>query len=152
IAAQLRERLTSAMRQIAYFTIPSVIAFLALGDVVVGAIYQTGKFTHSETVFVWSVLAGSAVGLLASTLARLYASTFYALRDTRTPLRFAIVRVVLTTVLGYLAAIPLPHALHVNARWGVAGLTASAGLAGWVEFVLLRAAADKRIGQHAALG
>jgi putative peptidoglycan lipid II flippase len=152
VAAQLRARLTSAMRQIAYFVIPSVIAFLALGDVIVAAIYQTGKFTRSDTVFVWTVLAGSAVGLLASTLARLYASTFYALRDTKTPLRFAIVRVTLTTILGYLAAIPLPHALHIDARWGVAGLTASAGLAGWVEFVLLRAAADKRVGTHAALG
>jgi putative peptidoglycan lipid II flippase len=152
VAAQLRERLTSAMRQIAYFVIPSVIAFLALGDVIVGAIYQTGRFTRDDTVFVWTVLAGSAVGLLASTLARLYASTFYALRDTRTPLRFAIVRVVLTTVLGYLAAIPLPQWLHIAPRWGVAGLTASAGLAGWVEFVLLRSAADKRIGTHAALG
>jgi putative peptidoglycan lipid II flippase len=152
IAAQLRARLTSAMRQIAFFVIPSVIAFLALGDVIVGAIYQTGKFTRTDTIFVWTVLAGSSVGLLASTLGRLYSSTFYALRDTKTPLRFAIVRVTLTTVLGYLAAIPLPHALHIDPRWGVAGLTASAGVAGWVEFILLRSAADKRIGQHAALG
>lgn len=152
VAAQLRARLTSAMRQIAYFTIPSVIAFLALGDVVVGAIYQTGKFTRADTVFVWSVLAGSSVGLLASTLARLYASTFYALRDTKTPLRFAILRVMLTTVLGIIAALWLPGVLHLDRRWGVAGLTASAGLAGWVEFVLLRGAADKRIGTHAALG
>jgi putative peptidoglycan lipid II flippase len=152
IAAQLRARLTSAMRQIAFFVIPSVIAFLALGDVVVGAIYQTGKFTRTDTIFVWTVLAGSSVGLLASTLGRLYSSTFYALRDTKTPLRFAIVRVTLTTVLGYLAAIPLPHALQIDPRWGVAGLTASAGIAGWVEFILLRSAADRRIGQHAALG
>lgn len=152
VAAQLRERLTRAMRQIAYFTIPSVIAFLALGDVIVAAIYETGKFTHADTVFVWSVLGGSAVGLLASTLARLYASTFYALRDTRTPLRFAIVRVVLTTILGIVAALWLPAALGVERRWGVAGLTASAGLAGWVEFILLRSAADKRVGVHAALG
>jgi putative peptidoglycan lipid II flippase len=74
------------------------------------------------------------------------------LRDTKTPLRFAIVRVVLTTVLGILAALWLPDLLHIDRRWGVAGLTASAGLAGWVEFILLRSAADKRIGQHAALG
>ena len=45
-------------------------------------------------------LAGSAVGLLASTLGRLYSSTYYALGDTRTPLNCAIVRVALTTVLG----------------------------------------------------
>ena len=35
----------------------------------------------------------------------------------------------------------------MNARWGMAGLTASAGLAGWVEFVLLRRALNRRIGQ-----
>jgi putative peptidoglycan lipid II flippase len=40
----------------------------------------------------------------------------------------------------------LPGALHVDARYGVAGLTASAGFAGWIEFLLLRSAAAKRIG------
>ena len=43
-----------------------------------------------------------------------YSSTYYALRDTRTPLRYALVRVVLTTVLGYLFAIPLPRALGLR--------------------------------------
>ena len=35
------------------------------------------------TVYVWAILAGSAIGLLASTWGRLYASTYYALQDTR---------------------------------------------------------------------
>jgi putative peptidoglycan lipid II flippase len=152
VAALLRSRLTSAMRQIAFFVIPSVIAFVALGDVVIGAIYQTGKFTHDDTMFVWWVLGGSAIGLLASTLSRLYSSTFYALRDTRTPLNFAIVRVVLTIVLGVIAALWLPGALHIDSRFGVAGLTASAGFAGWIEFLLLRSAATRRIGATEHLG
>jgi len=83
---------------------------------------------------------------VASALARLYSSTFYALRDTRTPLRFAVVRVVLTGVLGYLFAFPLPRALDLPAWVGVAGLTASAGIAGWVEFWLLRRSITGRIG------
>src|SRR6185437_4935705 len=45
-----------------------------------------------------------------------------------------------------LAAIPLPGLLGVPSRWGVAGLTASAGLAGWVEFLLLRRGLNRRIG------
>ena len=98
------------------------------------------------TVYVWGILAGSAVGLLASTMGRLYASTFYALHDTRTPLRFAVLRVALTIGLGYLFALPLPRALGVEARWGAAGLTASAGIAGWIEFLLLRRALNARIG------
>ena len=82
----------------------------------------------------------------ASTLARLYSSTFYALRDTRTPLRYAIVRVSITTVLGYLCAIPLPHLLGIDSSWGAAGLTASAGVAGWCEMLLLRRTLRHRIG------
>src|SRR4030095_16543696 len=86
-------------------------------------------------------------GLLASTLGGLYSSTYYALHDTRTPLRYAIVRVALTTVLGYLFALPLPRLLGIDPKWGVAGLTASAGIAGWIEFALLRSSLTGRIGR-----
>jgi len=92
------------------------------------------------------VLAGSAVGLLASTSGRLYSSAFYALRDTRTPLNFAVLRVALTLGLGYLFALPLPRMLGLDQRWGTAGLTLSAGIAGWLEFLLLRRAMHRRIG------
>ena len=146
VASYLCARLNSGLRRIAVFIVPSAMAFLALGDVVTATIYQSGRFSHSDTVYVWGILAGSAVGLLASTLGRLYASAYYALRDTRTPLRFAILRVALTTLLGYLAAIHLPPLLGIDSRWGVAGLTASAGLAGWLEFLLLRKYLNARIG------
>jgi putative peptidoglycan lipid II flippase len=69
------------------------------------------------------------------------------LRDTRTPLRYALVRVALTIALGYLFAIPLPRWLGVSPAWGAAGLTASAGIAGWVEMLLLRSTLNARIGQ-----
>ncbi len=146
IAAYLHGRLNAGLRRIAFFIVPSAVAFLALGDVVAGAVYQSGAFTHADSVYVWIVLAGSAVGLLASTLGRLYASTYYALKDTRTPLRYALVRVALTTVLGYVCAIPLVGYLRLDPRLGVAGLTASAGVAGWLEFALLRRTLNRRIG------
>jgi putative peptidoglycan lipid II flippase len=145
-AAFLRARLSAGLRQIAFFVVPSAMAFLALGDLVAGALYQSGAFTRGMTVYVWGILAGSAVGLLASTMGRLYASTYYALQDTRTPLRFAVVRVLLTVALGYTAALPLPRLLGLDPRWGAAGLTASAGIAGWIEFALLRGALGRRIG------
>jgi len=147
IADQLRRRLDGGLRRIAFFIVPSAMAMLALGDVMTAALYQTGQFKHADSRFVWGILAGSTIGLLASTLGRLYASTYYALHDTRTPLRYAIIRVTLTTVLGYLCAIPLPPAIGLDPKWGVAGLTASAGIAGWVEFALLRRTLNKRIGQ-----
>lgn len=146
VAAVLRARLAQGLQNIAFFVVPSAVGFLILGDVIVATIYRSGQFMGRDVTLVWSVLAGSAVGLLASTSGRLYSSAFYALRDTRTPLRFAIIRVVLTLVLGYIFARPLPRLLGVDPYWGVAGLTLSAGIAGWVEFVLLRRELHRRIG------
>jgi putative peptidoglycan lipid II flippase len=142
----LRARLNNGLRQIAFMVIPSSAAFLILGDVIVALIYQSGAFTHNDAIYVWGVVAGSGIGLLAATMGRLYNSAFYALFDTRTPLRFAMIRVALTLVLGYLCAIPLPHLIGIPQKWGVAGLTASAGVAGWVEFALLRSSLNERIG------
>jgi putative peptidoglycan lipid II flippase len=146
-AETLRRRLTAGLRQIAFFVVPSSMAFLALGDVIAAALLQTGRFSGRDSAYVWGILAGSAVGLLASTLGRLYSSTYYALRDTRTPLRYALVRVALTIALGYLCAIPLPRWLGLAPMWGAAGLTASAGIAGWVEMLLLRSTLNARIGE-----
>lgn len=146
VSAELRRRLDAGLRLIAYFVVPSAMAFLALGDLLAAALFQAGRFTRADSVYVWGILAGSAIGLLASTLGRLYASTWYALRDTRTPLRFALVRVALTIGLGLAFALPLPRLLGIDPKWGAAGLTASAGIAAWVEFFLLRRALAGRIG------
>ena len=146
VASYLRATLTRGLRQIAFFVIPSAAAFLAFGDVIAALLFQRGKFTHADSLFAWGILAGAAVGLLASTLGRLYSSAYYALKDTRTPLRFAIIRVALTTVLGYFLALWLPSRIGLDPRWGAAGLTVSAGIAGWIEFLLLRARLNQRIG------
>jgi putative peptidoglycan lipid II flippase len=147
VAEYLQSRLDAGLRRIAFLVVPSAMAFLALGDVLAAALFQSGRFTRADSIYVWSILAGSAVGLLASTLGRLYSSTYYAFRDTRTPLRYAVVRVALTTVLGYLFALPLPRMLGIAPEWGAAGLTASAGVAGWVEMFLLRSTLNARIGR-----
>jgi len=161
VSASLRRRLERGLRQIAFFVVPSVIAFIFIGRVLVAALYQTGQFRGEDTLYVWYILIGSTVGLLAATLGRLYSSAFYALRDPKTPLRFAVVRVSLTAVLGVLFAFPLRPAIVAAIRLlhlrvpqlaegesllGAIGLTASAGMAGWIEFALLRRALARRIG------
>ncbi|HEX8632790.1 MAG TPA: murein biosynthesis integral membrane protein MurJ [Pyrinomonadaceae bacterium] len=147
VAELLRGRLAGGLRQIAFYIVPSAMAFIALGDIIVGVLYRTGRFTDSDVLYVWGIIAGSATGLLASTLGRLYSSTYYALHDTRTPLRFAVLRILVSIGLGILFALYLPPALGIDARWGVAGLTVASGLAGWVEFFLLRRTLNRRIGQ-----
>jgi len=151
-AAALRDQLQRGLRHIAFPVIPSAVAFVALGDVIAAALYQTGRFSQADSKYVWAILAGSAIGLLAQTQGRLYSSTFYALRDTKSPLRYAIVRVALTAGLGLIAALWLPGLLGLPAKWGAVGLTATAGLAGQVEFYLLRRGVQRHLGPIAQEG
>ena len=161
VAAGMRTRLERGLRQIAFFVVPSVIAFIAIGDAIIAALYQGGRFHRADTLLVWYILIGSTVGLLAMTLGRLYSNAFYALRDPKTPLRYAMVRVTLTAALGWIFAIPLRpmliRALEMarvpmplvggsTIALGAIALTATAGVAGWLEFFLLRRSLSRRIG------
>lgn len=147
VATALTRRLNSAMQRVSFFVIPSVAAFLVLGDSIVAMLYQTGKFLRGDVEYVWVVLAGYTLGLLASTLGRLYTSAFWALRDTRTPFRFASLRVVLTAGIGWFLAFPATRWLGIPARMGLVGLTLASGLAAWIEFSLLRSSMNRKIGK-----
>lgn len=147
IVQALEARLTAGIRRMAFFVVPSAVAFVVLGDVVTATLFQTGHFGGSDSRFVWFILAGSAVGLVATTQSRLFVSTFWALGNTRTPLRIACFRVALTTLLGYLAVFPLRSIFALDAIYCSAALTASAGIAGWIEFILFRYALITHIGR-----
>lgn len=160
---RLTGRISAGRRRIAFFVVPSLVAFLLLGRPMIEILYQTGRFGADDTLFVWYILIGSVVGLLSATWGRLYSSAFYALKDTRTPLKFASLRVALTIILGLLFAFPLrpifiqmihavpglriPKIDDIELSIGAVGLTASAGLAGWIEFLLLKRVLDRRIGR-----
>jgi len=143
----LRSQLERGLRPIAFFVFPSMAAYLVLGDVVIAALYQTGKFSQDDVFRVWAALAGCSLGLLSSTLGRLYVSTFYALEDTRSPLWIAMVRVALTTSLGYVASVEVPKRLGIDPSWGIVCLTVSSSVVGWLEFSLLRAKLHARLGR-----
>ncbi|MBK9321682.1 MAG: murein biosynthesis integral membrane protein MurJ [Bdellovibrionaceae bacterium] len=142
----LRQRLDRGLAQVAFFIVPSVIGFLFFGDLIVAAIFQTGQFDKANTLYVWSVLSGATIGLLPSTLGRLYSSAFFSLRDTRTPLRFAIVRVLCATGFGILGAFYFPEWLGIDTKWGTMNLAVAGGIAGWIEFIMLRRAFNIRVG------
>jgi putative peptidoglycan lipid II flippase len=152
VADKLRGRLEAGLERIGFFVVPSMIAFALLGDAVVGTLYQTGRFGRGDTHIVWMILAGSAVGLLAATMGRLVSSCFYALSDTRTPLRCAIARVTVGAALGYAIALPLRNALGWSAAVGAAGLTAASGVAAWLELALLSRGLHRRIGRFRLFG
>lgn len=145
-AVHIRNRLDAGLDQIAFFVVPSAVAFLFIGDAITAALFQSGRFTAQDTRYTWGILAAASIGLLATTLGRLYSSAYYALHDTRTPLRFALVRVTLAAMLGYLLAMHLPRLLGIAPQWGAAMLALSSSVAGWVEFLLLRSRMNARLG------
>lgn len=144
----LGKRLHDGLRQITFFVVPSAVAFIALGGELAGAVYQSGDFERSDTLLVWGTLAAYAIGIVASTQGRLYASAFYALRDTTTPVRYSFVRIGVSLTLGLSAALWMPGLLGIDRVWGVVGLAAAAGIGGLVEFLLLRRAMRRRLGVH----
>ena len=159
----LRSRASGALERIAFYVIPSVVAYLALGDVAVAALYQRGEFDRGDTLIVYLTLAAFSVGLLATTASRLLSSTFFALRDTKTPARFAMARVALSAVLALAfmlqfegieipaAGIAIPAGLFGDVRidgepLGPVGIALGSGVAAWIEWALLKRSLRNRIG------
>lgn len=147
VAAKLRARIEAGLSRISFFVVPSAVAMIAFGDLLGGALFQTGRFSAADARYLWYILAGAGLGLLASTTGRLYASAFYAQQDTRTPLRIALVRVALTASLGYAASLWLPERLGLPKHLGAVGLTGVSSLAAAVELWYLRSRLERRFGR-----
>jgi len=77
---------------------------------------------------------------------RLLSSAHYALGDTRRPLRFAVIRLAVGVVIGYLASQYGPGLVGIDPRWGTAGLGLASAAGGILEFVLLRRSMTARVG------
>lgn len=146
----LRVRLSEGLRRIAFLVIPTLVGYVLLGDVIVAGLLQRGDFSAADTLIVHLALAGFSIGLLAATSSRLFNSTFFALRDTRTPAKIAIFRVALNAALGVSLMIPLERVVLEGRPLGVVGLAVGAGIAAWVEWGLLRHSLRGRIGSFGA--
>jgi putative peptidoglycan lipid II flippase len=161
----LRERTVAAVRRVAFFIVPSFVAFVTLGNVLVAGLYQAGEFGAGDVEAVWFVLIGYSFGLLASTTTRVYQSAFFALRDTATPARAALVRVAVALLAGAVLmvqfesvtvlGVTIPAGAFAElaaggAPLGVLGLAAGAALGAWVEWALLKRALLPKIGRVGA--
>jgi putative peptidoglycan lipid II flippase len=157
----LRERAAGAVRRVAFYVVPSVVAFVVLGDVLVAGLFRAGEFGAADVTVVWITLVGYSAGLLASTCTRVYQSAFFALRDTATPARIAGVRVLVAFVAGSLLMVqfePVTLFGHVftagvfaganvaSVPLGPLGLAIGAAAGAWLEWWLLKRQLVARIG------
>ena len=115
----LRRRLAEGFRRIVFFVLPCAVAFAAIGRSAVRLLFETGAFSARDTALVTGVLAAYSVGLVGWATVKLFASGFYALRDTRTPVVTAASSVVLSVALSYV----------LMQRLGPAGIGLGAGIA-----------------------
>ncbi len=132
----LRARIATGFRRIAYFVLPSAFALAAFGPQIVGALFQTGRFDADDTTLVGGVLAAYGIGLLGQSTVKLFASGFYAMRDTRTPVRIAIISLVISGVLSW----------FFMKRFGPAGIALGSSIGGTLNTVLHLNDLDRRIG------
>jgi putative peptidoglycan lipid II flippase len=141
-------RVRGALDRLAFLLIPSALAFIFLGDVLVAALFQRGQFGAADTAAVHVVLAAYALGLPASASSRALSSAFYAVRNTRTPALIATGRVALSMAIGASLMFPLDRLGVGELRFGVAGLAFGSAVGAWLEFLLLRRALARHIGPH----
>ncbi|NNF37187.1 MAG: murein biosynthesis integral membrane protein MurJ [Gemmatimonadetes bacterium] len=149
----LAARVRTALDRLAFVLVPTTLAFLTLGDTFVAALFQGGRFGPEGTAATYAVLAGYSLGLPASAASRTLSSSFYALRDTRTPALIAGWRVLVSIVVGASLMFPFDQ-FSVGSgegalRLGAVGLALGAAVGSWLEYGLLRRRLGERIGPHA---
>lgn len=102
------------------FSIPFVAAFLTVPDVIMRAMFARGAFSKADAAAAGATLAAYAVGLIPFVLIRSAVATFYARKDTATPVKAALTGVAVNVALkialvGSLAQIGLALATAVGA-------------------------------------
>lgn len=141
-AEALRAHLADGVRRVAYFIFPSVVVLLLLGDLAASIIYRRGSFGPEDVPVVHWILGAYALGLVATSVAKLLASAFHALQDTRTPVRYAAVSV------GVGIAVGAASALWLDARGfglrAAAGIVFGGSMGAWVNLALLARGLGRR--------
>jgi putative peptidoglycan lipid II flippase len=81
------------------FSVPFVAAFLTVPDVIMRAMFARGAFSKADAAAAGATLAAYAVGLIPFVLIRSAVATFYARKDTATPVKAALTGVAVNVAL-----------------------------------------------------
>ena len=134
---ELRARLSRGFRGIAFTVLPSAFAFILFGDLIIATLFERGDFGAVSTLWVYATLSAYSIGVLAASSTKLFASGFHAMLDTRTPVRYAIVALVLGVGVGAVLMWPLY----------TPGLAVGAAVGSWAYLLMLWSGLGRRIGR-----
>ncbi|MBW1696931.1 MAG: murein biosynthesis integral membrane protein MurJ [Deltaproteobacteria bacterium] len=125
-----------AINLVFYITVPSMVGLIVLREPIVALLFKRGAFGGEATKLTAYALLYYAIGLWAFSGVRIVISTFYALQDTKTPVKVAIVAIMANIVLGRLLMVPMGHG----------GLALALSLSMIINFALLIRALRARLG------
>jgi putative peptidoglycan lipid II flippase len=130
----MRRTLSRSLGLVFLLTIPSSVGLMVIGDSIVGALFEGGRFTRYDTQQTAAALSWFAFGLVGYAALKVLVPAFYALKDSRTPMYISLASI----AINYAVASTMTSA----AGFGHAGLalsTASVAIFGAiVQFLLLR--------------
>jgi putative peptidoglycan lipid II flippase len=113
---------------------PFLVAFLAMPDLIISAVFERGAFDAEATRRAGAVLAAYGLGLPAAVLIRSAVSSFYARSDTTTPLIASLTAVGVNVLVKIL----------LMDTYGVVGLALGTAIGVWVNLILLFVLAYRR--------
>ena len=128
VNSALLERLRGGWQRILFYVVPSTIACIVYGDLIVGLLFRTGKFGREQQQVVHSVLAAFAIGLVSFGSVKLLSSAHYALKDYRTPLRASIGSLAISAIISIAFAWPMRHTIY-----GAAGIALGTAIGSYVN-------------------
>jgi putative peptidoglycan lipid II flippase len=135
---EFRRTLSRSLGLVFLLTVPSSIGLAVLGEPMISAIYQGGKFQLSDTRQTALALSCYAVGLAGYAAVKILAPAFYALNDARTPMIVSLVSI----AVNYFAASTMVRV----AGLGHAGLALSTSIVALFSFIALLWTMRVRIG------
>ncbi len=108
-------------------TLPAAVALIAIAGPLIAVLFERGAFGPAETRATALALIAYAVGLPAYVLVKVLTPGFFARKDTVTPMRIAVLAMIVNLVLNLVLMGPLKHA----------GLALATALSAWLNIALL---------------
>ena len=88
---ELKETVANSLRMVLCLAIPSTLGLMVLATPIVGTIFERGRFGSFDTGQTAAALTLYAIGLTSYSCVKIYVPTFYALNDSRSPVRVSII-------------------------------------------------------------
>src|SRR5437867_12534701 len=103
----MKRTVNFATRLILFITLPATVGLILLRHEIIEVLFQHGDFDAASTALTAWALMFFAAGLSAFSMVKIIVPAFYALQDTRTPVKIAFIAMFLNIVLNLLFIRPL---------------------------------------------